>query len=130
MMSPPSSGSSQQCYLRLLVLLCACCLLPLDGFAAPRTKDTAGVENVVDAEKFFAAIVKVQTRAVADARTAATLGTQREGTGVVIDKGGLILTIGYLLVEADEVNITDDRGHALPAKVVAYDHVPARRHRD
>src|SRR5437879_5373043 len=29
---------------------------------------------------------------------------------------------GYLIIEADEVNIVDDRGHTLPAKVVGYDH--------
>jgi S1-C subfamily serine protease len=76
----------------------------------------------IDAEKFFSAIVKVQTRAVADARSASTLGNEREGTGIVIDKDGLILTIGYLVIEADEVKISDDRGRALPATVVGYDH--------
>ncbi len=76
----------------------------------------------IDAEKFFSAIVKVRARALPDARSAATLGTSREGTGVVIDKDGLILTIGYLIIEADEVNIVDDRGRTLPAKVVGYDH--------
>lgn len=75
-----------------------------------------------DAEKFFGAIVKVQTRALADARSAVTLGTEREGTGIVIDKDGLIVTIGYLVIEADEVRISDDRGRTLPGRVVAYDH--------
>jgi len=76
----------------------------------------------IDAEKFFGAIVKVQTKALPDARSATTLGAEREGTGVVIDKDGLILTIGYLIVEADEVRISDDRGRTLPAVVVGYDH--------
>lgn len=76
----------------------------------------------IDTEKFFAAIVKVQARALPDARSAATLGTEREGTGVVIGKDGLIVTIGYLIIEADEVRISDDRGHTLPATVVGYDH--------
>jgi serine protease Do len=40
----------------------------------------------------------------------------------VISKDGLILTIGYLIVEADDVHVTDARGHTLPAQVVAYDH--------
>ena len=76
----------------------------------------------IDPEAFFAAIVTVQARALPDARSAATLGTEREGTGVVIGKGGLILTIGYLIVEADNVNIVDDQGHVRPARVVGYDH--------
>ena len=75
--------------------------------------------SAIDAEAFFAAIVKIETRALPDARSAATLGTEREGTGVVIAPDGLILTIGYLLVEADDVKIVDDHGRTLPARVVA-----------
>ncbi len=44
----------------------------------------------LDAEKLFGAIVKVSTRAVPNARSAATLGKEREGTGVVIGDDGLI----------------------------------------
>ena len=52
----------------------------------------------------------ITARALPDARSAATLGTERAGTGVVIGKGGLILTIGYLLVEADDVLVGDVEG--------------------
>lgn len=41
------------------------------------------------------AIVKLGVRVPPQARTAETLGIEREGTGVVIDDAGLILTIGY-----------------------------------
>ena len=61
-------------------------------------------------------------QAIPDARSSATLGTEREGTGVVIGENGLILTIGYLIVEADEVNIVDSKGRMLAARVVGYDH--------
>ena len=47
---------------------------------------------------------------------------EREGTGVVIGDDGLILTIGYLIVEADEVSLVDQQGRTLPARVVGYDH--------
>ena len=77
----------------------------------------------VDPEKLFAAIVKVSVQAVPDARSAATLGKEREGSGVVIGEHGLILTIGYLLIEADEVSVTDSRGRNYAAQVVAYDHI-------
>ena len=40
------------------------------------------------------AIVKLSIKALPDARTAETLGAERDGTGVVIDDHGLILTIG------------------------------------
>ena len=75
-----------------------------------------------DAERLFRAVVKVRTRAVPGARSAATLGTEREGTGILIGKDGLIVTIGYLIVEADQVSIVDHRGRSLPAQVVGYDH--------
>jgi serine protease Do len=92
------------------------------GNVASAADKVAADEAGIDAEKFFGAIVKVQARALPDARSVATLGAEREGTGVVIDKDGLILTIGYLIIEADEVRISDDRGHTLPAIVVGYDH--------
>jgi S1-C subfamily serine protease len=79
-------------------------------------------ETSIDAERLFGAIVKVTMRAVPDARSAATLGMEREGSGVVIGRDGLVLTIGYLIVEADDVKITDAHGRTLPAQVVAYDH--------
>jgi S1-C subfamily serine protease len=66
-------------------------------------------------------IVKLRTRAVADARSAATLGTQREGTGVVIDASGLVLTIGYLILEAEAVELSTADGTTFPATVVGYD---------
>src|SRR5450755_3317823 len=77
---------------------------------------------VADPDAFFAAIVKIESRALPDARTSATLEAQREGSGIVIGKDGLVLTIGYLLIEADEVRIIDARDRELPARVVAYDH--------
>ena len=92
--------------------------------AKARTADTkAKVVEGVDADKLFAAIVKISMQAVPDARSAATLGREREGSGVVIGDRGLILTIGYLIVEAEDVNVTDSRGRTFAAQVVAYDHV-------
>jgi S1-C subfamily serine protease len=83
--------------------------------------EDADAAVAVDADKLFGAIVKVSTRSVPDARSADSLGQEREGTGVVIGKDGLVLTIGYLLVEADDVQITDAKGRAYPATVVAND---------
>lgn len=74
-----------------------------------------------NADKLFGAIVKVTTRSVPDARSNDTLGDEREGTGVVIARDGLVLTIGYLVVEADDIKITDSKGREYPANVVAND---------
>ena len=88
--------------------------------AAPSA--SKGPAEAIDAEKLFGAIVKVNVQAIPDARSSATLGAEREGTGVVIGENGLILTIGYLIVEADEVSIVDSKGRTLAARVVGYDH--------
>ena len=95
-------------------IIAVCCALGTAAGAA----EPAGI----DAEKFFSAVVKVRTHALPNARSADTLGTDREGTGIVIDDKGLILTIGYLIVEADQVDVVDDQGRTLPARVVGYDY--------
>ena len=66
-------------------------------------------------------VVKLRSRAVPDARSAATLGTQREGSGIVIDANGLVLTIGYLILEAETVELSTANGSTFPATVVGYD---------
>jgi serine protease Do len=66
-------------------------------------------------------VVKLTVKAVPDARSARTLGPQREGTGVVIDSSGLVLTIGYLVTEADTVELATADGRKFAANVVGYD---------
>ena len=56
-----------------------------------------------------------------DAFTAEGLGTRREGSGVVIGENGLVLTIGYLITEAEEVWLTTHDGRIVPAHALAYD---------
>jgi S1-C subfamily serine protease len=74
------------------------------------------------AKDFLNAVVGVNAEIPAEARTAALLGTKRAGSGVVIDSSGLVLTIGYLIVEATDVTVTDAEGASIPARIVAYDH--------
>ena len=56
-----------------------------------------------------------------DARTAKALGTIRGGNGVVIDDKH-ILTIGYIVVEAETITITLPNGGVVPAELIGYDH--------
>jgi serine protease Do len=72
--------------------------------------------------ELLAAIVKVKTFVPSDSRTAETLGREREGSGIVIDQAGLILTIGYLMVEAQGAEVTGTDGRTVPAQVIGYDH--------
>lgn len=68
------------------------------------------------------AVVGIKSQIAADARTARFLGRERQGSGVVIDDQGLVLTIGYLILEADGAMVTGPDGTTVPATVVAYDH--------
>ena len=70
----------------------------------------------------FDALVRVQATIPAQARTAASLGTEREGNGIVIDRDGHVLTIGYLILEASQIQVTTSGGKTLPARFVGYDH--------
>src|SRR5262249_57130421 len=66
------------------------------------------------------AIVTLKTHINPEGRTIQGLGGEREGSGVLIDADGLILTIGYLMVEADAAEITTNDGHTVPAALVGY----------
>jgi serine protease Do len=111
---------------RIAFYACVLCVAAAAGAEPPAAMGSAPDAKSAPAERpgidrFFDAIVKLNVRAIPDARSSATLGAEREGTGIVIGDNGLILTIGYLIVEADEVQIVDHRGHTLPARVVGYD---------
>ena len=71
--------------------------------------------------KANAAVVGVRVGVADDARSAETLGKERVGSGVVIGPDGLILTIGYLMLEAQSIQIVTQDNKTLPAQAVAYD---------
>ena len=68
------------------------------------------------------AVVKVEATVPPDARTAPSLGTLRSGHGAVIENDGLILTVGYLILEAESITVTQYDGTQIPAAAIAYDH--------
>ena len=68
-----------------------------------------------------AAVVGLRALAVEDARSVATLGRNRQGSGVVIGSGDLVLTIGYLILEAEQVQLITDDEREVPARLVGYD---------
>lgn len=72
-------------------------------------------------DKVLRSVVAVRSSIPDDAFTATTLGTLREGSGVVIREDGLVLTIGYLIIEAQEVWLTRHDGQVVPGHVLAYD---------
>jgi S1-C subfamily serine protease len=118
--------------LRIVLQVTLACLalaaLPLEAGVAPsaaavrtaeraQTQD-AGYQRLIDAAN---AVVGVKVRALPNARSNESLGQERAGSGVLIGNG-VVLTIGYLILEADQVEVTDSDGQTVPASIVAYDH--------
>ena len=66
-------------------------------------------------------VVRIKSHSVRGARSAASLGSERQGTGVVIDSDGLVLTIGYLITEAETVELSTADGKVFPATVLGYE---------
>jgi S1-C subfamily serine protease len=74
-----------------------------------------------DLNQAFGAVVGLHSIVPADAFTAETLGTERAGNGVIIRESGLVLTVGYLITEAETVWIHFMDGRVQPGHVMAYD---------
>ena len=110
-------------FLNLLVVsgfLCAAlAALPLEA-QTPQPKPKVISEK--QADDLLGSVVRVKARALPDARSNATLGSLREGSGVIIDDRGYVLTIGYLVIEADAIEVTTAQGKTSPATLAGYDH--------
>ncbi|NIO42598.1 MAG: PDZ domain-containing protein [Burkholderiales bacterium] len=81
--------------------------------------DTGNVSFDLDA--VLSAIVNVRAEIPDDAFTASTLGTERVGNGVVIREDGVVLTIGYLITEAETIWLTTNEGKVIPGYPLSYD---------
>jgi S1-C subfamily serine protease len=72
-------------------------------------------------DQALSATVGIKSIVPEDAFTATTLGTERHGNGVLIRSDGLVLTIGYLVTEAETVWITHSGNRVVPGHALAYD---------
>src|SRR5207237_4967739 len=82
----------------------------------PKPEDCA-----FDLERALSAVLGLRATVPEDAFTAGTLGTERAGSGVLIREDGLVLTIGYLVTEAETMWLTSEGGGAVQGHVLAYD---------
>jgi S1-C subfamily serine protease len=74
-----------------------------------------------DLDRALAAMVTLRASVPEDAFTAGILGTERSGSGVVIDRSGLVLTIGYLITEAETIWLGLSDGRTVPGHPLGYD---------
>jgi len=100
-------------------------VLFLGGLALGSTvlaQSAAGAAEDASAQALVDAVVLVETTALPDAHSIETLGRERSGSGVLIDERGYVLTIGYLVMEAGSISVTNNGDRTVPAALVAYDH--------
>src|SRR3954463_845908 len=83
----------------------------------PRASDYA-----FDLDHALASVVGLHAIIPPDAFSAETLGTERAGNGVVLDDG-LVLTIGYLITEAESVWLHVGDGRVVEGHVLGFDAV-------
>ncbi len=72
--------------------------------------------------ELVSAVVRIKAFINPDGRSVGNLGRERQGSGILIDDSGLILTIGYVMVEAHAAEVVTNEGRTVPATVVGYDH--------
>ena len=89
------------------------------GTAWPQAKGKPGED--VNVEDTLSSVVQVRAKILPDARSTATLGPRREGSGVLV-REGYVATIGYLVIEAEAIEVTGADGKSVPASLAAYDH--------
>lgn len=87
----------------------------------PAPEQNAASEKLT-IDQMIEPVVRIKVLVDPDARTSQSLGYERDGSGIVIDANGLVLTIGYLMVEAYAAEIITNDGRKIAANIVGYDH--------
>jgi len=93
----------------------------IGDWAFPESVQPQPEDVQFDLEPVLDAVVEVRAEVPEDAFTASILGTERTGNGVVIRDDGLVLTIGYLITEAESIWLTTNRGTVVAGHPLAYD---------
>jgi S1-C subfamily serine protease len=109
--------------LRALAFASLLVALTLPPAAGLRAQATDPPTDALSAGAYLDAVIAIRALVPGDAGTAAYLGTERTGTGVVIDaEAGVVLTIGYLVLEAGSVELVLPGGKVVAGEVLAYDY--------
>src|SRR6266700_7928097 len=93
----------------------------LSDWKVPPEAQPKPADYAYDLNAAMSAVVGLRSVVPEDAFTAQTLGTERAGNGVLIRDSGLVLTIGYLITEAESIWLSPSVGHPVPGHALAYD---------
>jgi S1-C subfamily serine protease len=93
------------------------------NWAFPADLQPSSDDVAFDLTRALNAVVAMRVEVADDAFTASVLGTERTGNGVVINDDGIVLTIGYLITEAQSIWLTTNSGTVVPGHALAYDQV-------
>ena len=94
---------------------------PFNGLEVAEAMRPSPRGSRFDLERALSSVLTLEAQVPDDAFTARALGTERVGNAVVIGEDGLVLTIGYLITEAEEVVLTTSTGRRVPAHVLGQD---------
>ena len=87
----------------------------------PPTVEPKPEDYAFDLDRALAPVVGIRSVVPPDAFSAETLGTERAGNGVLIREDGVVVTIGYLITEAESIWLTFSDGRVVPGHVLGYD---------
>ncbi|QUD87688.1 S1C family serine protease [Phenylobacterium montanum] len=96
---------------------------PFEGYEVDARLRPAPQDFAFELDHVLSSVVALEAKIPEDAFTAGTLGAHRIGNGAVIGPNGLVLTIGYLVMEAEEVLLTLNSGRQVHAHVLGVDPV-------
>jgi S1-C subfamily serine protease len=96
---------------------------PFDGLEVEARNRPSAQGHAFDLDRTLSSVVALEATVPDDAFTAATLGAWRVGNATLIGKGGLAVTMGYLVMEAQEVVLTRNDGARVAAHVLGSDPV-------
>jgi S1-C subfamily serine protease len=90
-------------------------------WSVPTTAQPKPEDYEFDLDRALGAVVGIRSIIPNDAFSAETLGTERAGNGVLVRGDGVVLTIGYLITEAEQIWLTLSDGRPVPGHVLGYD---------
>lgn len=88
---------------------------------APRLDPGAASDVPTAVNRVSPAVVGIRARIPPHRPSAATLGAERWGSGVIIDPDGTALTVGYVILEAAALEVVLRDGRTVPARVLGHD---------